>query len=168
MVRRNLLPLVLFFLALCFAGACKQSENKPPVARNKMAQVIADLQVAETYSLGLHAQKDSNVLRFTKNTDSLYVFYSSILKHYKISFDDFNQAIAWYKAHPTEMDSLLNASLDCLNKSKAKLGVLSKPEEVKLNQLQIDSANIHQPPVLRMKDSLKPMTSDTPIHKIKK
>ncbi|HET8574280.1 MAG TPA: DUF4296 domain-containing protein [Edaphocola sp.] len=167
---RNLLILLLFLLPLCILLSCKKAEEKPPVARDKMAGIIADLQIAETYSLGLSAQNDSNVRRFTKNTDSLYVFYSSILEHYQLSFDSFNQAIDWYKNHPAEMDSLLNTSLDCLNKAKARLGILSKPDEIKLNQLQVDSANIiHQPPVLHMRDSLTQNIPDTPIyHKITK
>lgn len=164
MVRRHLLPLVLFFLILCFVAACKKPKDKPPIARDKMAQVITDLQIAETYSLGLHAKNDSNVQRFSKNTDSLYVFYSSILNHYQISFDDFNQAIGWYKNHPTEMDSLLNTALDCLNKARAHLGVTSKPEDIQLNQLQVDSAHLRQP-VLRRRDSLKSYTADSSIHK---
>lgn len=164
MVRKHLLPLALFFLILCFVTACKKTEDKPPIARDKMAQIITDLQIAETYSLGLHAKNDSNVQRFSKNTDSLYVFYSSILNHYQISFDDFNQAIVWYKNHPTEMDSLLNTALDCLNKAKAQLGVTTKPEDIQLNQLQVDSAHLRLP-VLRRKDSLKSNTADSSIHK---
>jgi len=165
MVRKHLLPLALFFLILGVVTACKKPEDKPPVDRNKMAQVITDLQIAENYSLGLHPKNDSNVRRFTKNTDSLYVFYSSILNHYQLSFDDFNQAIGWYKNHPTEMDSLLSTALDCLNQAKARLGVTSKPEDIRLNQLQVDSANIQRPPVLRRKDSLKTKTADSSFHK---
>lgn len=164
MGRKHLLPIALLVLILCMFAACKKPEDKPPFARSKMAQVITDLQIAENYSLGLYPKNDSNVQRFSKNTDSLYVFYSSILNHYQLSFDDFNQALGWYKNHPSEMDSLLTTALDCLNKTKARLGISAKPDDIRLDELQIDSANIRRPPVLHRKDSLKSKSTDSFAH----
>lgn len=68
-----------------------------------MSKIILDLQVAEVYSLGLG---DSVKNKYEKNYDSLNAFYTSVLKHYNISFEDYNHAMDWYKNHPIMMDSL--------------------------------------------------------------
>lgn len=85
-----------------------------------MKQVLADIHLAEAYSQGLG---DSTRNRFDKNYDSLAGFYSSILKHYDLSFEDFNEAIAWYKKRPVMMDSLYAKVLTQLMEIKSRAGL---------------------------------------------
>lgn len=82
-----------------------------------MSKILLDMQVAETYSLGLG---DSVNNKFEKNYDSLNAFYTSILKKYNVSFEDFNDAVVWYQKRPARMDSLLSGALNQLSEVKAK------------------------------------------------
>jgi len=112
------------FLLLCtgillcwlFTG-CKQGQETPPVPQEKMEQVLLDMHLAETYSQGLG---DSTKNKFEKNYDSLSGFYTSILKHYDLSFEDFNKALEWYKKRPAMADTLYGKVLNRLNELKAK------------------------------------------------
>ena len=79
-----------------------------------------DIHLAETYSQGLG---DTTGNKFDKNYDSLAVFYSSIFKHHKITFEEFNEALEWYRKRPAQMDSLYAGILDRLNTLKAKEGI---------------------------------------------
>lgn len=110
-----------------------------------MAEIIVDIQLAETYSIGLHTPQDSNIRvdRFQKNSDSLYRFYSAILKHYRMNFQDFTAAVDWYKEHPSDMDSMMKISIDVLDQEKTKLGVSSGTQPI-----QVDT-NYIQPPNLK-------------------
>lgn len=132
---------VVFFLLFAFTAfswtSCKSKKEKPPVSEAIMKKVIVDLQIAESYSLGLGAAEDSSrkTTRYSKNKDSLYLFYSAILKNHHLTFEEFNDAIGWYKKHPETMDSLLSQSLDELNRQKAKLGITaSSAKEPQLDE----------------------------------
>lgn len=83
--------------------SCKSLPDNPPIPISKMSKVILDMQIAEIYSQGLG---DSVKNKYEKNYDSLNAFYISILKHHNISFEDYNNAINWYKNHPILMDSI--------------------------------------------------------------
>lgn len=120
----NTLIVVILFFSLF---SCRKKKENPPIPPQKLAQIIVDIQIAESYSKGLDADKDSSLTHFTKNTDSLYRFYSSILHHYNLSLENFNDAVVWYQNHPNNMDSLLNLSIGYLNRQKAELGLQNNP-----------------------------------------
>lgn len=104
---------------MCFAS-CKAPKEKPPIPFGEMKELMFDIHLAETYSQGLG---DTTGNKFDKNYDSLAVFYSSIFKHHKITFDEFNKALEWYRERPAQMDSLYAGILDQLNTLKAKEGI---------------------------------------------
>lgn len=90
--------------AIMLAASCGlSSDDKPPVPAEKMQQLLLDLHVAEVYSSMLD---DSLHQSRNKNFDSLGVFYADVFAHHHITRDEFDKAIAWYKQHPAEMDSL--------------------------------------------------------------
>lgn len=109
---------VLIFVGL---GACQQPKMpSPPIPMAKMEKILLDLQLAETYSLGLG---DSIANRFTKNKDSLAVFYQAIFDHHQITADSFVTAMKWYKNYPALTDSLFTGTLDRLNQEMARLNI---------------------------------------------
>ncbi len=85
-----------------------------------MKQVLTDMHLAEVYCQGLG---DSARNRFDKNYDSLTGFYISILKHYDLSFAQFNEALDWYKKRPVLMDSLYARVLSQLMEVKSRAGL---------------------------------------------
>jgi hypothetical protein len=101
-LRFPLIYLFLFVFTMLQFG-CKSLPDNPPIPQKKMADIVLDMQIAEIYSQGLG---DSVKNKFEKNYDSLNGFYASVLKHYNISYSEFNEAMNWYKSHPQLMDSL--------------------------------------------------------------
>lgn len=109
---------------LCFVliglASCKTPKEQPPVPFRKMQDVMLDIHLAETYSQGLG---DTTGNKFEKNYDSLAVFYSSVLKHHGLSFEEFNEALEWFRERPLQMDSLYTGIIERLNTLKAKEGI---------------------------------------------
>lgn len=94
--------------------------EKPPVTESKMEAVLLDLHLAESYSQGLGENVKS---RFEKNYDTLPDFYLSVLKHHHLSFQDFNEALQWYKERPIKLDSLYQNIINRFNELKAAEGI---------------------------------------------
>lgn len=93
--------LCLFTLSI---NACKENTlQDAPIPIDTMTMVLSDLHIAEGYSLGLG---DNVKNKFDKNYDSLTDFYSSVLKHYHLSYNKFDEAMEWYKRHPAFVDTL--------------------------------------------------------------
>ncbi len=81
---------------------------------------MLDIHLAETYSQGLG---DTTGNKFDKNYDSLAVFYSSIFRHHQLSFEEFNEALNWYRKHPQQIEALYAHVIDKLNTLKAQEGI---------------------------------------------
>lgn len=109
--------LVLSFAISLQIMSCKSLPDNPPIPQKDMSAILLDMQIAETYSQGLG---DSVTNKFEKNYDSLNGFYSSVLKKYKISFEDFEEAMDWYQSRPVLMDSLMKNTIELMAKTKAK------------------------------------------------
>lgn len=112
--------------ALLSLSACKPAKETPPVPEATMMKVLTDMHLAEVYSQGIG---DSVRNRFEKNYDSLSAFYISILKHHKISFETFNETIAWYKERPAMMDSLYARVLSNLVEIRTRAGIKDSEEK---------------------------------------
>ena len=114
----------LFFLGFLWsASSCKRLEEKPPVSIDKMKNILLDLQLSETYSTGLNTDTLNPAHRFTKNYDSLTLFYASILQHYNLSSVAFKDAMKWYEMNPPMMDSLITMTIEQLSEVQAKLNI---------------------------------------------
>ncbi len=124
----KLLRVLSLFLVLCSIFSCKQGQEKPPIPEAKMQEVLVDMHLAESYSQGLG---DSSANRFQKNYDSLAGFYTSILKHHKLSFEEFNEALEWYKERPMLIDTLYGKVLTRLTEMKARSGMKDFEEDTK-------------------------------------
>lgn len=93
-----------------------------------MAGILLDIHLAESYSQGLG---DSMTNKFEKNYDTLPSFYTSILKHHDVSFEDFNEAMDWYKQRPVNIDTLYGKVINQLNELKAVKGINDLKEDKK-------------------------------------
>ena len=107
----------LFFLlsfAVCLLISCKH--DKPPIDPKKMEAILYDVQTAEVYST--MAGKDSVKDFGQKNEDSLAAYYAAIFKHYNISVASFKTAVEWYRARPSELDSIYSKLLPKLDANR--------------------------------------------------
>lgn len=116
---------LLLFIIITTLSGCREGQETPPVDREKMSAVLLDLQLSETYSQGLG---DGVKNRFEKNTDSLTGFYASVLKHHKLNFEEFEEAMTWYKEHPMILDSVYNRMLTRLVEMKASRHISDSEE----------------------------------------
>lgn len=96
--------LLFYLLPFTFYLTSCSKDEQPPIPRAKMETILYDVQTAEVYST--MAGKDSTKDFGQKNEDSLAVYYASIFRHYKINAEQFKTAVAWYRAHPAELDSV--------------------------------------------------------------
>lgn len=93
--------LKVFVFAVIFA-ACNDEKNTPPISTEKLGQILADIQLAEVYS----SMVDDSLHRvMPKNQDSLAVYYKEILAHHKVTQQEFDDAMQWYKSNPELLDS---------------------------------------------------------------
>lgn len=85
--------------------SCKSGDGNsgPHLPRDVMQKVLLDVNLAEAYCISV---KDSLHRPGAKNIDSLSAFYKQIFDHYKITEDEFNSSLTWYKYHPAELDSI--------------------------------------------------------------
>lgn len=89
-------------LAILLAACSNNSKDEAPIAMPKMEKILIDLHMAEVYSTMLDTGMNR---RNEKNIDSLAVFYKDVLQHHNVSLEQFKEGMAWYKAHPGEIDS---------------------------------------------------------------
>jgi hypothetical protein len=94
-------------------ASCSHSSNYH-LPQHEMTNMLTDLQAAEVYSTIV--KKDSLERGFTKNMDSLAVFYKEIFVHYKVTQQQFDESLEWYKMHPDEMDTIYAKILPELTK----------------------------------------------------
>lgn len=95
------------------------SSDTAPVPRAQMAVVLRDIHLAEAWA-GLAGPDSLRSPASRRNLDSLSTYYSVILARHKLSQQEFSAAYAWYKAHPTELDSVYARVLPMLNELEAK------------------------------------------------
>ncbi len=96
--------IVLMLLPAMFC-ACKQGLTNNHLPQKEMQKILLDINLAEAYSINA---KDSLHKGNIKNTDSLSAYYKIIFDHYKITPQQFNNSLEWYKSHPEELDSVYN------------------------------------------------------------
>lgn len=93
-------------------------EDKAPIGRKEMAELLVDVHLAESYSTLV--KPDTLHMQGERNTDSLSRWYHNVFSHHHISAKDFVAAVDWYKAHPRELDSVYNRMIPLLGELEAK------------------------------------------------
>lgn len=91
----------LLLLVVLGMVACKPKKEVPPISPAVMQKIIRDIHLAESYSMSIPDSAHSG-----KNKDSLALFYKEIFAHYKISSEEFDKGLEWYRLHPNEFDSV--------------------------------------------------------------
>jgi len=98
---RKYIPIIFTIL---FVAGCKPNMGSDLLPPAVMMKMLTDIQLAETYSG--QVKGDPRQRAFAKNTDSLALYYKEIFAHYKVSQQQFDDNIQWYKAHPEDLDSI--------------------------------------------------------------
>ncbi len=100
----------------CLAASCTSKNADDVIPADKMQNILTDMHYADTYS---SMKNDTLHMLGAKNMDSLAVYYKSILAHYKVSVEEFNESIKWYKLNPEQLDSVYAAMIPHLSKMEA-------------------------------------------------
>ncbi|MEI8280759.1 MAG: DUF4296 domain-containing protein [Bacteroidota bacterium] len=107
---------ILLLLVVLSTTACKHKKETPPIAPALMQQMIRDIHLAEAYCMSIPDSTHSG-----KNKDSLARFYKEIFAHYKISEQDFDKGLEWYRLHPDDFDSVYGRVITDLGKIEATI-----------------------------------------------
>lgn len=100
----------------CIVASCTSKSTGDVISADKMKDILTDMHYADTYSSMLN---DTLHMSGAKNMDSLAVFYKSILEHHKVSVEEFNESIKWYKLNPEKLDSVYAAMIPMISKMEA-------------------------------------------------
>lgn len=132
---------LLLLLSISFL-ACQ--EEQAPISQSKMANVLTDLHIAETYAQLSPISRDGISV---KNTDTMLMLYATVLKKHNLDSASFYNAMEWYKARPEVFDLVYEEVLNKLSLLKEKT-----PDSAKISSLDSNiEANIQ---VGRFKDTL--------------
>lgn len=110
----------LLFSLIFIAASCNNQDEKAPIDKYKMADILLDIHFADAKSnLTVkdslqHISKNSG-----KNLDSLSLYIKSIAAHYNISDIDLQKSLDWYSNNINELDSvyaILVPRIDSLKK----------------------------------------------------
>jgi hypothetical protein len=103
-------------LTILLFSACKQKETAE-ISAPQMEKILQDIHLAEVYSSML---SDTSHRVAEKNMDSLVVYYNDILKHHKVTTEQFKSSLEWYKNNPAELDTLYGRMISSLSEVDAK------------------------------------------------
>jgi hypothetical protein len=105
--------------AVTLATSCKNADAGNHLPAKQMEKILLDISLAESYSTMV---KDSTHAFGTKNYDSLTVYYKEVFEHHKVTSAQFSESLAWYKSHPTELDSIYADLLPKVIRIQSKAG----------------------------------------------
>jgi len=91
------------------------SDEKPPVSEADMLPIVIDLHLADALSTQI---KDSLHPNHEKNFDSLAVWTLRILEKNKLSQQEFNQSMDWYRDHPDRLQKLYEKAADSIDRMR--------------------------------------------------
>jgi hypothetical protein len=118
------LPLRCLALAAILAmWSC--TGDDAPLPRSKMAEVLRDVHLAESWA-GIAGPDSLRSTASRRNLDSLATYYHSIFAKHGLTQQEFSTAYTWYKAHPTDLDSVYARVLPMLNELEAKAATGAK------------------------------------------
>lgn len=106
MMRRAVISIAVLFLASC-------SKDEPKIDAGRMLPIIIELHMADAYSTEV---RDTFHPNHEKNFDSLAVWTLRILAKNKVSQEDFNASMDWYRDHPEVLKTLYEKAADSLER----------------------------------------------------
>jgi len=109
---------IVLLLCIAFITSCqRKSEKVPHIPQSQMGKILFDIGLAETYSTMV--AKDTVHKLTGRNMDSLGLYYREILAHYKVSQQEFDASLGYYREHPDELDSIYTKMLPEFEKLQA-------------------------------------------------
>lgn len=117
--RKTLAIALLIFLQF-FNFSCKNGTKGNVLPAGKTEAILLDLHIAEAYSAIQYQDSAAAQVQHSKNVDSLAKYYSNILTHHGVSYNDFVSTMDWYADHPALLDSIyaaLNPKIDSIVKA---------------------------------------------------
>lgn len=103
-----------------FNFSCKSRAEKNVLPADKTQAILLDLHIAEAYSSMQYQDSAAVQVQHNKNVDSLARYYTNILIHHGVSYNDFVSTMDWYASHPALLDSIyasLNPKIDSIVKA---------------------------------------------------
>jgi hypothetical protein len=129
---------ILAMILGLFIFSCNQ-ENESPMPIDKMSNILTDIHLAEYYSQGLNMGEK----RYTKNYDSLALYYKKIFQHHNISKEDFDATFDWLTAHPEIMDSVYGLVAANIEQMKSNVTpVENDKKRSRLNSKLVEPDNV--------------------------
>lgn len=99
------LLMIWFFAVLLVSCTGNKSESHPIIGEDKMANIMYDVLLAESF-VESYLMKDT-----TLNKDSLLkVEMDKVMKVYGISSSNFSQSYLYYKAHPLQLEKVMDSA----------------------------------------------------------
>ncbi|MBS1614796.1 MAG: DUF4296 domain-containing protein [Bacteroidetes bacterium] len=94
---------IVFCLIILFLSATSCTQKQAHLPPEKMAPIMAELQLADVYSGMLHKPGQPNR---GKDMDSLAAWTKAILDRHQVSREEFSSSLDWYRDRPVQLDSL--------------------------------------------------------------
>lgn len=110
---------ILLLLLPVLLTACQETDviKNAPIPPAKMELILTDIHYAETYSSMVN---DSLHQVQAKNLDSLSGYYKDILAHHKLTREEFDKGISWYRDNPEQLDSSYKRIITRLSEQETK------------------------------------------------
>jgi hypothetical protein len=111
----NTVFILITFLAI---SSCLNEKLKTPkpaglIDQNKMAEILADMQIAEA-QVRIDGKYGDSLKIYTS------VYYSEILKKHDVSLEKFNTSHHYYLLHPVEYEKISQKIIEILTKYEAE------------------------------------------------
>jgi Domain of unknown function (DUF4296) len=91
---------LIAFLMVLGSSSCKEAQ---PLPLNVMSKILLKMHLAESYAQALPKRENSTVY---KDPDSLLKHHAVILDEHRISKEEFEKSLNYYKKHPDLLDSI--------------------------------------------------------------
>ena len=110
---------MVILISVCLFGACRPEKTNDAqqgiLSREKFTELLKDFQLAEA---------SINIRKLTQPDDIVYAkkVYKGIFAKYKISEEQFNQNIDYYKTRPQELLQIYSDVVDSLSKMQSTIG----------------------------------------------
>ncbi|MCS7074349.1 MAG: DUF4296 domain-containing protein [Bacteroidia bacterium] len=103
---------IVWFSLLFFVSACIATE-KPPIPPDKMAQLLAEIHISESYREIRQMPPDVSLVEGKKE-------YNRILQNHQVSSADFHRSFDYYSKHPEELKEVYQKAIEIISEESAK------------------------------------------------
>lgn len=120
---RGLSSIISLGFLMGLLNSC-QMGDEPPIAVDKMQQILRDIHLSEAENQQTGRDSANNPL--PRNKQDLAESYATVYDHYNISKEDFNNSMDWYRKHPALLDSIYTRLIPEMSVLQAQAETLEK------------------------------------------